>query len=324
MRVPMVAGMLAVVLAAGAADGPGPEERLAEIRLWLDQGNYEEAIPAALGLVKSARDEKLKAEATRLLGDGLRKKGDWKLAAKAYETAAEGYEADSEAGIRTAAAAEVLKASPEGTYAPVEAKRARSADAEADDAAEPRTLSDDAYLAECLAEVGESRAARLKGKVRGLARLDTPPEVASRFEEIAAEFRRARVLAPEMDPEAERQAALTAGKRLEALAMTLLPKLRVTLDAMEQVIADRGTVSSAQREKLNEYHAMCVKMAEAEKTFRRVLAGILIPSWREGQALKRASGGHQIKYTSLASGFRKLARQDNRGGRGRGRRRRRR
>ncbi len=315
------AGLMAVVLMAAPARGAETEERLAEVRLWIDQGSYDEAIPAARQLARLSRDEATRVEATRLLATALRRKSNYKTAAAACKDLAALVEEGSDEHIRAAATAEVLLASPDGRYSPLESR------ATGDEGAGPegpagRTLADDGYLADALAALGEGRAAALGPKVAALKRLRAPPEVAASLAEIADGFRRARVLAPEMDPKAERDAGEAAGQRLDDLAKQLRPKLRSKLDAVERTVVSRGTVSSALRKELEQYRDMCEKMAEAEESFRGSLKQIGGQGWSRRGPLNGASIMRGFEYGGMARRFRFVLLHGNRAGLGPGRRRR--
>jgi len=251
--------VLATSVLAGRAWGLEPaeaqQERLEEIRSLLAGGRCVEAIEAARPFAASVKEKDVKAEATGLLATALRRNGDWALAAKAYKDLAGLVEKGSEAQIRVEATAEILAASPGGVYPPLKKEGVEE---------EPRTLAQDEVVTAALAAVGEARAKKLGAKASALKRSATPADVVAALEEIAAAYREARVLAPQMGYEAEREAVRAAAERLESLSNEATPKLREKLSVLDQAAASQGGLNSSQQKEAQDYHALCVKSGESE------------------------------------------------------------
>jgi hypothetical protein len=316
-----VLAVLVVCTALAARAATKPEERLAEIRLWVDMGRYDEAAAAARLLARSDRDDQTKTEATRLLALALRKKGDWRTAAQTYKDLAARYEKDSDASILAEATADVLLASSNGVYPGLEKPAPAGGDpasavadksAAAKPAQEPppkpaaKTLADDDTLKAALVKEAEKRVAGLKGRIAEMKRAKTPEEVAAAFVQIAEVFRCARVLAPDRDYEAEQEAAKAAGDRMDALWSDARPWLRDRLTEMQRDAASRGSVSSAEKKELEGYQQMATRMADAEGVFRSGLEKVGGPAWAERRALVLKSVEREREYGLLARGFQML------------------
>ena len=309
-------GLAAVLAVTGSALALDPAEaqrqRLAEIQSLMDEGKYAEAVEAARPFAASVYDKDVKTEAMRLLAEALRKNGDWGLAAKAYGDLAGRYEKGSEAAVRAQATAEVLAKSPQGVYAGL--KKPAAAEG-------PRTLAEDEVLAEALAAVGEARAAAPGSKVAAMKKAATPAEVATALEEVLAGYAEARMLAPKMSYEAEREAAKGAAERLESLGNEAKPKLREKLAGYDQAAAAQGGLNSAQKAEVEKYHQLCVESAEAEVKFRERVREAGGPEWTERVRLVFDSTRRNHEYGLLAVGFHRVSlwRGGDREDRGRGR-----
>lgn len=293
--------VLVTAVLAGRAWGLEPaaaqQERLEEIRSLLAGGRFVEAIEAARPFAASVKEKDVKAEATGLLATALRRNGDWALAAKAYKDLAGLMEKGSEAQIRVEAPAEVLAASPGGVYPPLKKEGV---------AEEPRTLAHDEVVTEALAAVGEARAKKLGVKASALRQSATPADVVAALEEMAAGYREARVLAPQMGYEAERGAVTAAAKRLESLSNEATPKLREKLSVLDQAAASQGGLNSGQQKEAQDYHDLCVKSGESEDKFREVMKDVGGAGWPERMKLGMASMGRNREYGVLALGFHRV------------------
>jgi len=273
------------------------QERLEEIRSLLEGGRCVEAIEAARPFAASVKEKDVKAEATGLLATALRRSGDWALAAKAYKDLAGLVEKGSEAQIRAEATAEILAASPGGVYPPM--KKVGVAE-------EPRTLAHDDVVTDTLAAVGEARAKKLGAKASALKRSATPADVVAALEEMAAGYREARVLAPQMGYEAEREAVTAAAERMENLSNEATPKLREKLSALDQAAASQGGLNSGQQKEAQDYHDLCVKSGESEDKFREVMKDVGGAGWPERVKLGVASMGRNREYRVLTLGFHRV------------------
>jgi len=281
----------------GLEPAAAQQERLEEIRSLLEGGRFVEAIEAARPFAASVKEKNVKAEATGLLATALRRNGDWALAAKAYKDLAGLVEKGSEAQIRAEATAEVLAASPGGVYPPLKKEGVEE---------EPRTLGHDDVVTDALAAVGEARAKKLGAKASALKRSATPADVVAALEEMAAGYREARVLAPQMGYEAEREAVTAAAERLVNLSNEATPKLRQKLQELDQAAAIQGGLNSGQQKEAQEYNDLCVKSGESEDKFREVMKDVDGAGWPERAKLGLASMGRNREYRVLALGFHRV------------------
>jgi hypothetical protein len=296
VRVVLVTSVLAG-RAWGLEPAAAQQERLEEIRSLLAGGRCVEAIEAARPFAASVKEKDVKAEATGLLATALRRNGDWAQAAKAYKDLAGLVEKGSEAQIRAEATAEVLAASPGGVYPPLKKEGVEE---------EPRTLEHDGVVTDALALVGEARAKKLGAKASALKRSATPVDVVAALEEMAAGYREARVLAPQMGYEAEREAVRAAAERLENLSNEATPKLREKLSVLDQAAASQGGLNSSQQKEAQDYHDLCVKSGESEDKFRKVMKDVGGAGWPERVKLEMASMSRNREYGVLALGFHRV------------------
>jgi len=280
-----ILGMVAVGAARGAVTS---EDTLAEVRAAIEQGRYGEAASAASGLEHRTKDEALRTEAMRLRAVAIRKKGDWASAARVYKALAARFEKGSAERVRYEAAAEVLAASPQGRYP------ASSGSG---------TLAEDGVLAEATVQVGESRAAKLAARAAAVKTARTPQEVVAALGEVLEGYREARILAPNLPEEREREAAQAAGDRLEATANVMRPKLRKKLAEFGRTFGLRGTADSGQVKQLEECHDLCVKMAETEEAFQSLLMAVEGEGRAERLKLVRESKGRGREYGAMAREF---------------------
>jgi len=303
-------GLAAVLALAGAALALSPAEaqqqRLAEIQALVDGGKYAEAVEAARPFAAGVRDAGTKTEAMRLLAEALRKNGDWALAAKAHADLAGRYEAGTDQAVRAQATGEVLTKSPQGVYPGLKRPIAEGAGGEL----KPRTLAEDDVLAEALAALGEARAAALGSKVAAMKKAAMPADVVTALEEIVVGFREARVLAPKMSYDAEREAAKAAGDRLESLGNEAKPRLREKLEALDKAASDQGGLNSSQKQEAEQYQDLCVKSAEAEDKFREAMRDVGGPGWGGRVRLIFESTKRNHEYGLLAMGFRDVSVRD--------------
>ncbi|HUU11833.1 MAG TPA: hypothetical protein VM431_15010 [Phycisphaerae bacterium] len=91
-------------------------QKVSGIEALFAAAKYDEAIDAAKAFLRVAQEDGLKAEATRLVAEALRKKGDWKRAMGAYVSLRDRFEKGCDEYVRYDAMAEILRASPSGVY----------------------------------------------------------------------------------------------------------------------------------------------------------------------------------------------------------------
>lgn len=298
-RAALAAAMLGMAVGISAAgDAPAAKDfgqkKLADLRAASDAARYDEVIAGAGALSRASRDEAVRMEAARLAADALRKKGDWRPAAKAYRDLAALSGKGSDGAVRAEAVAEVLEVSPQGLYHALRDDK---------EFGPPRTLSDDGVLAAALERLAERRAAKLAPRLAAMKTAATPTDVVAIFQELAEAYRQLHVVAPGFSLEPERQAARAAAECLEAIDREVRPKLRDTLVEAEREIAARRTVTSAQKEQLEAYAATCQKMADAEEAFRQALEKVGGQGWPERGRLGLQSAGRRTAYGLMAGRF---------------------
>lgn len=289
-----IACILTAVRTSLAAE-PFAEARLATVRAAYDAGKYDEAVTGARSLLAGAKEEAIRLEAMRILADGLRKQGEWRVAAKAYSDLKDRFEKGSNDHVRYEAMAEVLQASPKGVYAATAAKSGAGA-----------TLSDDGALAEALAQVGDARAEKLKVRVAAMKKSNSAKEITSTLTEVVQGYRQARLLDPKLAAGLEREAAQAAGAALERLEGQVVAPLRDRINEMEQMAMTRRTISNAQRKQAIEYQGICQEMVDAEDAFRGVLGQVGGFGWPEGRSLGGASLKRSFEYGNLLRSSKRL------------------
>jgi len=300
-----------VLAAAAAAETTVTSARLDVIQTMLDQGKYDEAAEAARGLLRGGRDDESRTGALRIVAVALRKKGDWKAAAKAYEELKARFEKASAEYVIAEATAEVLQASPKGVYAPL-AKNATAASGGGSTA----TLADDGALAKALVAVGDVRAAKVNGRLGEMKKSRSPREIVKVFDEMAQGFQQARILNPDLSLDLDRNAAQAAADALDRVEKDVLPALRQRMDEITRTGLDRGTLDNTQKDQVSEALEACQQASDAERAFRDVLKPI-IKGWPEGVALNLASIKRGNAYGDVVRQCRLMLALAARGHRGR-------
>ncbi len=282
-----------IAAAAVAAETPVTSARLDVVQTMLDQGKYEEAAEAARGLLRGGRDDESRTGALRIVAVALRKKGDWKAAAKAYEDLKARFEKASDDYVTAEATAEVLQASPKGVYAPL-TKNATAASGGGSTA----TLADDGVLAKALVVVGDARAAKVNGRLGEMKKSRSPREIVKVFDEMAQGFQQARILNPDLSLDLDRNAAQAAADALDRVEKDVLPGLRQRMDEMFKVGVERNTLDNTQKDQVSEALEACQQASDAERAFRDVLKPIM-RGWPEGVALNLASIKRGNSYSDV-------------------------
>ncbi|MBM4019416.1 MAG: hypothetical protein FJ288_14025 [Planctomycetes bacterium] len=279
------------VPSAGAAATADDRQKTADAEGLFDAGKYDEAIEAARVLQRGAKDEAARTDATRLVAEALRRKGDWKAASAAYLKLRDRFEKGSDDYARYDAVSEVLRASPSGVYAPTAA------------AAGGKTLADDQVLADALVRVAEARIEKLKGRIPALKRARTPQEVVALFTALAEEFRQARAVAPMVSPEAEQQAAQAAAERLVELNKPILTGLTAKQTEFQTAITTRRLTAN-QRKEMETCKTACNELEKNEDAFLAALDNVGgAAGWAAGSQARSASTERKSAYTRMAPTF---------------------
>ncbi|HUU91980.1 MAG TPA: hypothetical protein VM238_12315 [Phycisphaerae bacterium] len=290
-----------LIVAGACADGASIDERLDAVRASLDGGKYKEAAAGARTVLRGARDEKTKSDATRILAVALRKDGLWRPAAKAYEDLQACCDEGSGPYVRSGATAEILEASPKGIYEPL-AKQAGRTPGETGVGA----LADDDVLNAALAVLGTQRAEKLKGRVAQMKKARLAKDVAAIFARIAKGYREARILNPNLPADGAQNAAKAAALNLERVERDVMTPVRETLDGISKNVASRRTLTSAEQKQVAECEQFCVEAAEAEEAFRTNLKVAAGERWPEALALGAASLRRGLQYGRMVRECRRL------------------
>lgn len=312
MRFGAVVAFVGVIAATGvvlAADATVASSRIDVIQGMLDGGKYDEAIDAAKGMLRGAPDDQTKTDAMRIVAVALRKKGEWKAAAKAYTDLKDRFDKSLPDYVLSEATAEVLAASPKGVYAPLAAKSATTGAADP-----PATLASDTVLASALAIVGDARAAKANARLSEIRKSRSPKDIVKTLDEVLQGFRQARVLNPALSPDLERNAAQAAGAALEAVDSDVFAPLRQKVDDMRTVALERHTIDNTQRDKVTEFQEMARQGGEAEDAFRALLNGVA-RGWPDARALDAASRRRVVAYNQLTRQCQSILLIGMRGGR---------
>jgi len=299
--------------AAGAAAPPVVDERqkLLESGALMIQGKYDEAIEAAKGLVRNAKEEATRTDAARVVAESLRKKGEWRTAAAAYMKLRDRYEKGSDNFVKNEAISEILTASPAGLYPPLEAAAAKSAPsgdaasastsaATATPAKPAANLADDDYLARAIACLAAARIEKLKGRASAIKRARTPQEAEALFAALAEELRQAQSLASSGSGEAEKTVADAANARLADLGKQIAATLNAKLAEFQAAIRSRS-LTLTQRKEMETYQTACTELAKNEAAYQAATAKLTNLS--DGSQLRNESDQREAEYARLARGF---------------------
>lgn len=291
-------GLCGAAVAAGGPSEPLPlappadqreDPHLEPLRRHYADGQWDRVIEGGGALIRNPSSEDSKTEAMRLVAEAARKKGDWRLAAEGFVRLRDRFDKGSDPHIRYEAVAQVLRQSREGVYPSAPG-------------AGPPTLADDAALEKALLSLAEARAAKLGVQARAVAKARTPEEVAAAFAALADGFRRARAVAPALVPDAERQAADAADKRLGELMVNVAAALRVKQTELQKIPPSR-TIPQAQRKEAEDLKAMCERRAGAEAAYQKALATVGGSEWPGREALRTQSEARQARYAAFAQGM---------------------
>jgi len=304
------------VKAAGDVGAPAPmdeRQKLLDAGAKMMQGKYDEAIEAAKGLLRTAREETTWTDAARVIAQSLRKKCDWRGAAAAYLKLRDRYEKGSDSYVKNEAVSEILTASPAGVYPPLEAAAAKAApagepaststSATGETPAKPgANLSDDDYLARALACLATARIEKLKLRVSSIKRARTPQEAEAAFAALVEDIRQVRALTGNASSagEPEQSVAQAAGERLADLGKQVVATLNAKLTTFQGAIKAHS-LTLTQRKEMESYQAACTELAKNETSFQTTagkLTGVADASQLRTDSTQRAA-----EYTELAKSF---------------------
>ncbi len=109
-----------------APDNADEQQKVSAIKAAYAAGKYDEVIAAATTFQRITKDDKLRAEAGRVVADSLRKKKDWKRACSAYIMLRDRFPKGSDEYFKYHAMAEILRVSPRGVYGQAVARDSES------------------------------------------------------------------------------------------------------------------------------------------------------------------------------------------------------
>jgi len=272
-----------------------PLQATAPIEALMSAGEYDKAIGEAKSLQNSSPDESVKTEAQRLMADALRKKGQWKDATVAYGRVRDRYTKSSDDYLKYQTITEILRTSPTGTY------RAVVPDTTGGD---PPTLADDAHLTEALRRQAELLVKKVLLRASVLRRARTPREIVTLFADVVEGFRQALVLDPNVAAKDVRETAQMAGTRLQGLADTMVPQLRVKAVKIREKRQRPWSYSNVEKEDIQKCSALVKEFASVEGQFQGLLGKVGgSGEWAEGDAIRSQSSDRAATYQSLDGDF---------------------
>jgi len=272
-----------------------PLQATAPIEALMSAGEYDKAIGEAKSLQNSSPDESVKTEAQRLMADALRKKGQWKDATVAYGRVRDRYTKSSDDYLKYQTITEILRTSPTGTY------RAVVPDTTGGD---PPTLADDAHLTEALRRQAELLVKKVLLRASVLRRARTPREIVTLFADVVEGFRQALVLDPNVAAKDVRETAQMAGTRLQGLADTMVPQLRVKAVKIREKRQRPWSYSNVEKEDIQKCSALVKECASVEGQFQGLLGKVGgSGEWAEGDAIRSQSSDRAATYQSLDGDF---------------------
>jgi tetratricopeptide (TPR) repeat protein len=278
-----------------AATAGADRQRADEIQAAYQAGRYDEVIEAAKSFARDAKDEGLKGTVAWAMASALRKKGEWSQARGAYQKAHDLLPPGSDGYVKCDAVAEVLRASRDGVYLGPSGSAAGQG--------QTGTLSDDEVLQAAIVRVAEGRLVKAEAQVTAIARLRTPAEVASALGAVLEEFRRIRILKPDLGVEHEREAVKVAAGRMADLATGILAGLHEKQEALEALVAARR-VRSTDKKSAGGLKAMADDLAKTEGAFAKVLAKVPADGTGDDEArLKQESADRLKEYQELSKAF---------------------
>lgn len=295
-----------------AAPAPVDErQKLLEAGALMVQGKYDEAIEAAKGLLRTAKEDNTRTDAARVIAESLRKKGEWRAAAAAYLKLRDRYEKGSDNFVKNEAIGEILTASPAGLYPPLEAAAAKAATS--GDAASASTsaatatpakpavnLADDEYLARAIACLAAVRIEKLKSRISSIKRARTPQEAEAAFAALAEEIRQAQSLASNLPGDVDQVAAKATNDRLADLGKQVVATLTAKLTEYQAAIKSRSLLL-AQRKEMEGYQTLCTDLAKNEAGYQA--ATNKLTNLADGSQLRSESDQREAGYTRLAREF---------------------
>jgi tetratricopeptide (TPR) repeat protein len=272
-----------------------PLQATAPIEALMSGGEYDKAIEEAKSLQNSSPDESVKTEAQRLMADALRKKGQWKDATVAYGRVRDRYTKSSDDYLKYQTIAEILRTSPTGTY------RAVAPDSTGGD---PPTLADDAHLTEALRHQAGLLLKKVLLRTSVLRRAKTPREIVTRFADAMEGFRQALVLDPNVAAKDVRETAQMAGTRLQELADTMVPQLRVKAVKIREKRHRPWSYTNVEKEDIQKCSALIKECASVEGQFQGLLEKVGgSGEWAEGDAIRSQSSDRAATYQSFEDDF---------------------
>ena len=288
--------------AGGKADSPTrpvslsvPLQATAPIEALLTAGEYDKAIEEARSLQNSSPDETVKTEAQRMMADALRKKGQWKDATVAYGRVRDRYTKSSDDYLKYQTITEILKMSPTGTY------RAVVPDNTSGD---PPTLADDAHLTEALRCQAELLVKRILVRASPLRRARTSREIVILFADVLERFRQARALDPNMAAKDERETAHMAGTRLQELADTIVPQLRVKAAKVREKRQKPWSYTNVEKQDIHKCSALVKELASVEGQFLGMLGKVGgSGEWAEGDAIRSQTSDRAATFQAFEDDF---------------------
>lgn len=283
---------------ASQGDAPALSEdmgKAAAIEAKLKAGEIDAALAEATSLYKTTSDPIAKSEALRILAEGVRKKGKWKMALAAYTKVRNQFAKDTPEYTRWDACVEILRASPEGMYAPL----ARKLGAEA----QGKTLADDRLMDEALVVLAEQKTAKLALRVRSIPRAGNPKALIDALEPIIECYREARAIAPAFPPEASREVANASAKRMQGLADKVMMPLRGRLEEFRPKMERPWSFTNKEKQEIGNTNLMLRELAGLEAQFQDALQRLTSTDWAELEALKRESNDRADAYNGLAEQY---------------------
>jgi hypothetical protein len=272
------------------------QKKVAAIRADMDK-DVDKAIEAARTYVKDGLDEDAKTDATGVIADGLRKKGDWHGAQAAYLKARDRCEKGSEDYLRYDAIADLLKASPTGIHVPPGGAKAGASKEDA------KPLSDDAALEAALAHITQVKLEKLKGRMASLKRAKTPQEVVTLFTPIADDYRQAAASMPAA-VKASAEAAASAGSTLQDLSVKILEGLRNKQAQYQPKMDKPWSFNNVEQKDMGVGQAYCKELAQSEQRFQQVVGKMAgSGAAAEFQRVIRDSDVRKVNYERMAEGF---------------------
>jgi tetratricopeptide (TPR) repeat protein len=306
--------MVLMILAAAAPTGgvtvlpsapPAPAignieegQKVAEIQAVLAVGEFDKAIEAANTFLKTARDDSVKTEATRIVAEAYRKKGEWRQAAVAYQRLRERFDKSTDDWAKYDGIAEILRSSPTGVYQPP------GTPAKAPAAGGP-TLADDNVLAEALTRLAAGRGARMKARVATITRGTTPQQVVAAFLPVADDARQIFGLSPDAPADGPHDVCTATGNRLQALGTQIIASLKAKLDQLQPKMTPySGSITNQDKAEIRNAQAACKEMAEAESKFQQALTTMASKgAWADLTRLRKESSERRASYEQLGKEF---------------------